>query len=151
LYQDHSPKTYRKYSYRDFIKFYPWAEANGLLPHSPPPHVNLVIIPDNAVYPSADALFPNVNYVSVLSLPYLQFTLTTQAHVSDSSAPWVCGYLLAGQSLPTLVPYPHNVKLLSFMIAGPTQQSVPVGNLSITDYCVLLPQIAVPDLFASKL
>jgi hypothetical protein len=77
LYQDHSPVAYRQYSYRDFMKFYPWAEANGLAAPLPPPKANMVITPYNAVYPSPDALFPHVNYASVLTLPYLQFHLSS--------------------------------------------------------------------------
>jgi hypothetical protein len=157
LYQDHSPVAYRQYSYRDFVKFYPWAEANGLAPPIPPPQINMVITPYNAVYPSSDALFPNVNYASVLTLPYLQFQLAkgdwafifsfsapsedlvieftitaTSAffhlflvRVSDPSAPWICGYFLDNDT-PVLIPYPHNVNLISFTLVGPTQESVPV-------------------------
>jgi hypothetical protein len=177
LYQDHSPVSYRQYSYRDFVKFYPWAEANGFATPLPPPKVNMVITPYNAVFPSPDALFPHVNYASVLTLPYLQFHLSKGdwafifslsapsedlviefsisaasalfhlflVRVSDPSGPWICGYFLDDRPL-TLVPYPHNVNLVSFTLAGPTQESVPVGNLAVLDYCVLLPEVAFVSL-----
>jgi hypothetical protein len=173
-YQDHSPQTFRKFSYRDYVKFYPWAAANGFAPAFSPPIVNMVIVPYNAVYPSTDALFPYVNYASVLSFPYLQFhlapgdwafifsftapsedlviefTTTDQAYlwlflvrVTDPSAPWVLGYQLDSVDW-VLVPYPHNVDLTSFTIAGPTQASVPDENLAVLDYCILVPELALP-------
>jgi hypothetical protein len=74
-YHDHSPSSFRKYSYRDFVKFYPWAVANHLVPDLPPAKVNFEITPYNSIYPSPYYLLPNQDLSRLLINPFVQFTL----------------------------------------------------------------------------
>jgi hypothetical protein len=92
VYHDHSPGSYRQYSYRDFVKFYPWAVANGLVRSLPPSQVNLQITPYNSVYPSPYFLLPNQDLSRLLINPFIQLIL--------GSGEWKLSIYFAGVTTP---------------------------------------------------
>jgi hypothetical protein len=92
VYHDHSPGSYRKYSYRDFLKFIPWAIANHLIPDLPPSQVNLQITPHNSIYPSPYYLLPNQDLSRLLINPFIQLSL--------GSGVWLFRFYFSGIASP---------------------------------------------------
>jgi hypothetical protein len=64
---DHSPCSSRKFSFRDFVRYYPWALANGLVPSLPPAGLELLLDPFKGQWPDGSMLYPGVDYATSLS------------------------------------------------------------------------------------
>jgi hypothetical protein len=90
MYHDHSPGSYRQYSYRDFLKFLPWAIANNLVPSLPPSQVNLQLTRYNSIYPAPYFLLPNQDLSRLLINPFIRLTL--------GSGVWLFRFYFSGVS-----------------------------------------------------